>query len=149
MFVVVDKNKLEDSYCRLQAALIREIEARVEFERCNAKMERARQEFFDLINGVETFDALLEDEIKRRVGDNASKPSFDNDVEDVYKYMSYCLENRKVIDGRSPSIRVPVSQEYSDKVLNAVKTKLESDGWTYVEWERPVDKMKPIEFSVG
>ena len=147
--IVIDKNKLMDSYCRFQTALIAEIEVRKEYERCNSKTEREKKAFFDLINGAETLDALAEKEIKRRVGDNASNSSFDDGVEGVYKYMSYCLENRKVIDGRNPSITVPVSQKYSDKVLNAVKTKLESDGWSYVEWQRPVDEMKPIEFTVG
>ena len=82
-------------------------------------------------------------------GRNAKKANDNSDVEDVYKYVSYCLENRKIIDGRYPTITVPVSQEYSDKVLDAVKSKLESGGWTYIEWQRPVDKMNPVEFTVG
>lgn len=147
--IVIDKNKLMDLYCRVQTALIAEIEARKEHERCNSKTEREKKAFFDLINNAESFDALVENEINKRIDDDVNNSSFDNDVEDVYKYMSYCLGNRKVIDGGNPTITVPVSQKYSDKVLNAVQSKLESDSWTYVEWARPVDKRNPVEFTVG
>lgn len=147
--IVIDKNKLMDSYCRVQTALIAETEARIEHERCNSKTEREKKAFFDLIDNAESLDALVENEINKRIDDNINNSSFDNDVENVYKYMSYCLENRKVINEGYPTITMPVSQKYSDKVLNVVQTKLETDGWTYVEWQRPVDKMNPVEFTVG
>jgi len=56
--IVIDKNKLMDSYCKVQTALIAETEARMEHERCNSKTEREKKAFFDLINNAESLDAL-------------------------------------------------------------------------------------------
>ena len=82
-------------------------------------------------------------------GRNAKKINDNSDVDDVYKYVSWCLKNRRIMAGDSPTVRLFLSPEYSEETLKEVEARLKSDGWTFVDWERPVDKINPVEFSVG
>jgi len=80
---------------------------------------------------------------------NAKKTNDNSDVESIYKYISWCLKNRKIVSGTSPTVSVFLNPEYSEEILKEVEIRLKSDGWTYIEWQRPVDKMQPVEFTVG